>query len=144
MSGPTRGKIIIYSLALFIAGGICGAMVMSRFSNNQQTLIVNRAPEIAAKIRTRLTAKLALTPEQLDKIQPLIVKASEELEASHRDCLKRISLAIDQLHLDLASSLTPEQRPKLTELDAERRDSMWQKYHYRDDATNVLPHQPAP
>jgi hypothetical protein len=140
MSGPARGRVVVYSLALFVAGGICGAMVTSRLSANQQTLVVNRSPEIAAKIRAKLTAKLALTPEQLDKVRPLIEKASEELEASHRDCLKRISAAIDRLHLELGPLLTPEQQPKLTELDAERKDSMWQKYHYREDATNAVPH----
>jgi Spy/CpxP family protein refolding chaperone len=136
MSMPARGKIIVYMVALFVAGGICGAMVASRMAANAQTLIVNRAPEIAVKIQNKLTTRLALTPEQLAKIQPLIEKTSEELEASHRDCLKRISLAIDNLHVGLCPVLTPEQKPMLTALDEERRESMWQKFHYQIETTN--------
>jgi len=48
---PTQGKIIAYMVALFVAGGICGAMVAARMAANAQTLIVNRSPEIAAKIQ---------------------------------------------------------------------------------------------
>ena len=136
MNKPTQGKIIAYMVALFVAGGICGAMVAARMAANAQTLIVNRSPEIAAKIQKKLTARLALTPEQLLKIQPLIEKTSEELEASHRDCLKRISLAIDNLHTELDPVLTPEQKPLLASLDEERRELMWQKFHYRAETTN--------
>jgi shikimate 5-dehydrogenase len=136
MNMPAQGKVIAYMAALFVAGGICGAMVAARMAANAQTLIVNRSPEIAAKIRKKLTARLALTPEQLLKIQPLIEKTSEELEASHRDCLKRISLAIDNLHTELDPVLTPEQKPMLAALDDERRELMWQKFHYRAETTN--------
>jgi len=137
MNMPARGKIIAYMVALFVAGGICGAMVVARMAANPQTLIVNRSPEIAVKIQKKLTARLALTPEQLAKIQPLIEKTSEELEASHRDCLKRISLAIDNLHVQLCPLLTPEQKPMLAALDEERREAMWEKFHYRADTTNT-------
>jgi hypothetical protein len=133
---PARKKIIAYMLALFVAGGICGAMVASRMAANAQTLIVNRAPEIAVKIQKKLTTRLALTPEQLSKIQPSIEQTSEELEASHRDCLKRISLAIDNLHTQLCPLLTPEQKPMLAALDEERRQAMWEKFHYRVDTIN--------
>ena len=137
MSMPARGKIIVYMVALFVAGGICGAMVASRMAANAQTLIVNRSPEIAAKIQNKLTTRLALTSEQLAKIQPLIEKTSAELEASHRDCLKRISLAIDNLHGELCPVLTPEQKPMLAALDEERRELMWQKFHYRADTNST-------
>ncbi len=136
MNKPTQGKVIAYMLALFVAGGICGAMVAARLTVNAQTLIVNRAPEIAEKIQKKLATRLALTPDQLTKIQPLIEKTSEEIEASHRDCLKRISSAIDDLHTELGPVLTPEQKPMLTALDEERRESMWQKFHYRAETTN--------
>jgi len=74
MSMPAQGKVIGYMVALFVAGGICGAMIAARMAANTQPLIVNRSPEIAAKIQKKLTARLALTPEQLAKIQPLIEK----------------------------------------------------------------------
>jgi Spy/CpxP family protein refolding chaperone len=134
MNRPARLKVVAYVVALFLAGAIFGAMVMSKISAGSQTLTVNRSPEIAAKMQKKLSDRLALTGEQLQKIQPLIEKTAEELEASHRDCLKRISQAIDDLHSQLGPHLTPEQQPKLAALAAEKKELMWQKYHYRPEA----------
>ncbi|MDB6064457.1 MAG: hypothetical protein JWR26_665 [Pedosphaera sp.] len=136
MTKPMRWKMILYTAALFFAGVICGATVMSRMSANPQTLRLDRAPQIAAKIEEKLRTKLALNPQQLEKITPMIQKTSEELEASHRDDLKRISAAIDVLHAGIEPELNPEQKQKLLELEAERRETVWQKFHYRADSTN--------
>ena len=136
MNKPNCWKIFAYMAALFVAGGICGAMIMDHMSANPQTLIVNRAPAIADKIQKKLSTRLGLTPDQLKTLGPAIEKTSEEMEASHRDCLKRISLALDNLHNQIGPVLTPEQKPSLEGLRAEKKELMWQKYHYRDEAAN--------
>lgn len=136
MTKPTRWKMVLYTAALFFAGAICGAMVMSRMSANPQTLRLDRANEIAGKIKERLRTKLDLNPQQLEKITPLIQKTSEEMEASHRDDLKRVSAAVDALHAGIEPELSPEQKQKLLELEVERRESVWQKFHYRVEPSN--------
>ncbi len=136
MNKPTRWKIFAYMAALFVAGAICGAMVMDRMSANPQTLIVNRAPAITAKIQKKLSTRLGLTADQLKAVKPAIEKTSEEMEASHYDCLKRISLALDNLHNQIGPVLTSDQKPLLDALRAEKKELMWQKYHYRDEAAN--------
>jgi hypothetical protein len=140
MNGPTRWKVILYTLALFFAGAICGAMVMSRISANAQSLRVDRTAEIATKIREKLKTSLDLKPGQLETIMPMIEKTSEELEASHRDDLKRISASVDALHTRIAPLLDAEQKQKLLGLEAQRRESLWQKYHYRPEVTNPTNH----
>jgi hypothetical protein len=136
MTGPSRGKAIAYTVALFLAGGICGAMLMARISPAAQSLKVGRTDEIALKIREKLNTGLGLTPEQLDKFQPLIVKAAGELESSHLDCLNRISMALDNLHAQIIPELTPEQKQKLESLEKERAAQMLQKYNYQLAGTN--------
>lgn len=136
MTGPSRGKAIAYTLALFLAGGICGAVVMAHVTSTPQSLKVGRTAEIAVKIQEKLNTSLALTPEQLQKFQPLIDKAAAELEASHKDCLDRISLALTGLHNQIAAGLTPEQQQKLANLETQRRATMLQKYNYQLGATN--------
>lgn len=136
MNQPNRWKVFAYMAALFVAGGICGAMVMNRMSTNSQTLTVNRAPEITAKIKEKLSTRLGLTSDQMTALKPVIDKTSEEMEASHRDCLKRISLALDNLHDQIGPVLTSDQKPLLDALRAEKKESMWKRYRYRDEAAS--------
>jgi Spy/CpxP family protein refolding chaperone len=137
MTRPAVWKTLLYSAALFIAGGVCGAMLMSRLATaEQQPLKLGRTGEIAAKLRTRLDSRLQLTPAQQQQFDPLIVKTSEQLESIHKDCLDRISAALDDLHAQMSPGLTPEQRQSLTALEAERRQALWQKYNYPSTATN--------
>jgi uncharacterized membrane protein len=131
MTGPSRGKAIAYALALFLAGGICGAMVMARISTAAQSLKLGRTDEIAVKIREKLTTGLGLTPAQQDEFKPLINQAAGELEASHRDCLDRITTALILLHTKIAPKLNPDQKAKLAALENQRAGEMQQKYNYQ-------------
>ena len=85
-------------------------------------------------IRAKLKAKLNLTPEQEQKIGPIIKTASESLEASHRTCLKSVLEVINQMQSAITPLLTPEQVARLKELDAERADSWRAKYNYSGEA----------
>jgi hypothetical protein len=138
MTRPAAWKMFLYSAALFIAGGVCGAILMSRLApaQEQQPLKLGRTNEIAAKIRTRLDSRLLLTPAQQQQFDPLFVKTSEQLECIHKDCLDRISASLDDLHAQMSPGLTPEQRQLLTGLEAERRQALWQKYNYPPATTN--------
>jgi hypothetical protein len=136
MTGPSRGKAVAYAAALFLAGGICGAMIMARISTAAQSLKVGRTDEIAVKIQEKLKTGLGLTPEQLAKFEPLIVKAAGELESSHSNCLDRISMALDTLHNQITPELTPEQKQKLESLEKERAAQMLLKYNYQLSGTN--------
>ena len=131
MTGPNRGKALAYTMALFIAGGICGAMVMVRFFPVTQPLKLGRTEEITTNIREKMKTRLGLAPEQLEKFQPLISKTAVELESSHRDCLERISVALDSLHAQITPELNAEQKQKMTALETERRDLMLQKYNFQ-------------
>jgi actin-like ATPase involved in cell morphogenesis len=134
MTGLTRWRLVIYMVALFVAGGITGAAVMSHLNvPASQSLKLGRADEIAASISEKLNTRLDLTADQKEKFKPLIKRASEELEASHADCLKRISAAIDMLHVQMAPELSSDQKEKLKVLESERVKSMQTKYNYTLD-----------
>ena len=130
MTEPMRWKMFAYLAALFVAGVITGAAVMSRTAANGQTLKVGRTDEISNMIRQKLIITLELTPEQETNFAPLIKKTSEELEASHLDCLKRVSTALDKMHEESRPALTADQLEKLRHVEDERRAMMRQKYNY--------------
>lgn len=139
MINPAKRNTIGYTIILFVAGAICGAMVMARLAPKPQSepLKLGRVDEIAGKIQTKLGDKLKLTSAQLEKADPFIKKTSEKLESIHHDCLVMIASALTDLHAQIAPDLTPEQTQLLHALDAERAESMWQKYHFRADTTNT-------
>jgi hypothetical protein len=130
MTGPTRGKAVLYSVALFAAGVVCGAMILPKTPPSQQSLKVGRSGEIITNIQTKLAARLDLTPAQLEKFAPLIKQAGEQVEASHQNCLKEICAASDSLHAQISPELTLEQRQKLSVLEEERRKLMLDKYNF--------------
>lgn len=139
MTKPARWKVMAYAVALFVAGAISGAMVTYHKAETQP-LKVDRKGEIAEHIRQRITTALDLTPEQKNKIDPAIEKAAAELEASHRDCLNRISAALDTMHVEIKPELSAEQKEKLKQLEAERRELMRKKYNYSPGPTNSSAH----
>jgi Spy/CpxP family protein refolding chaperone len=135
MTQSMRWRMLGYMIALFIAGAITGAAVISRSSVSSQTLKIGRTEEIASLIRQRMDP-LNLTGEQDQKISPLIRTASEELEASHLLCLQQCSSIIDKLHAQMAPILTPDQQEKLKKLEADRREIMQKKYNFSNASTN--------
>src|SRR5579883_1068220 len=130
MTELMRWRMFGYLTALFIAGFITGAAVMKHMTVNSQSLKVGRSEEIANLIRQKLIINLELTPQQREKIDPLIKKTAEEMEASHLDCLKRITAAADQLHEQISPELSAEQREKLKRVEEERRAKFREKYNY--------------
>jgi hypothetical protein len=142
MTRPAAWKVLLYTAALFVAGAVCGAMFMSRrVPASDQPLKLGRAAVIANNIRTKLNTRLQLTPAQQEKFEPLFLKTSAVLESVHKDCLDRITAALDQLHAEIRPDLTPAQLDLLTALEAERREQMLQKYNYNYCAatTNSIP-----
>jgi hypothetical protein len=122
-----------------VFGGIIGFMIKAALSPAPQSLRVGRADQIADVILQHLDEKLDLTREQKQRIEPMIKKAAQEMEASHLECLKRINKAIDDLHAQIKPELVKEQQEKLPELDSERTARMLQKYNFQA-ATNASLH----
>ena len=137
MTEPMRWRMFAYMAALFIAGAITGAAVMSRTAAGSQTLKVGRSEEIASLIRQKLTTRLELSREQREKCEPLIKKTSEEMEASHLECIRQVSTSLDNLHVQIGPELTPEQKEKLKQLDEEKSVLMRKKYNYPPQAVKA-------
>jgi Spy/CpxP family protein refolding chaperone len=140
MNELMRWRMFAYMLALFIAGAISGAAVMSRMAAGSQTLKVGRTGEIEGIIKQKLILNLDLTPEQQAKFEPLVKKTSEELEASHLDCLKRVCDSLDKMHEQMKPDLTEEQRERMKQVEAERRASMLKKYNYPPETAKAGGH----
>ena len=140
MTGASRWKVLAYAVALFVAGGVIGAVVTYHTKTETSPFKVGRIKEIADHIRQRLKTTLSLSEEQAQKIDPAIEKAAAELEASHLDCLTSICAALDNMHAAIAPQLSAEQKEKLNQITVERRELMFKNYNYSPGQTNSTSH----
>lgn len=121
-------KLVLVFLIVFVAGGMTGAFFYSSYARQVMFAPLPRGM-VAERIRERMRRELKLTPEQLEKISPIIDKTAAQLEQIRRETGQRIREVVTDAHHELAPSLTEEQRAKLNQL--EERQSKW-RHHFRD------------
>ena len=127
MSTLGRWKLRFYALAIFLAGSGSGALITWHIC---QSRVVAPSPpaEIGARLRARFQARLDLTPEQVQKINPLIDEAMRQVELIRYDTANHVFENVSNLHQQLLLVLTPEQKVKFEQLERERRDYLLQKF----------------
>ena len=84
--------------------------------------------EIGARLRARFQSQLDLTPEQVQKIDPMIDQAMRRVEAIRQETASHVFANVSNLHEQVLTVLTPEQKTKFEELERERRDYLRQKF----------------
>jgi hypothetical protein len=128
MSQFSTWKTIGYAVAIFVAGGISGG-ALGIYHTRSSLLTPPRAQEMELHIRNRLRARLGLSPDQVDKINPIIQSAAENLRAIHIETAQRVNKVFEDSFAQVSAILTPEQREKLNEMQRERHEMMarWQE-----------------
>ena len=84
--------------------------------------------EIGARLRARFQSRLDLTPEQVQKIDPMIDQAMRRVEAIRQETASQVFANVSNLHEQVLLVLTPEQKAKFEELERERREYLRQKF----------------
>jgi hypothetical protein len=132
MSQFSQWKTIGYAAAIFVAGGISGG-ALGVYEAKSRLFSPPGEREMALHMRNRLQARLGLSPEQMAKINPIILNAASELRAIRSETAERLNKVFEDSYAQVSAVLTPEQRPKLDEMLRERRAMMqahWQEYHH--------------
>jgi Spy/CpxP family protein refolding chaperone len=127
MTALSQWKLGVYVLAIFLAGGGSGAFIGWQVC--RRTPVAPRPPaEIGARLRARFQSQLALTPDQAQKIDPMIDQAMRRVEAIRQETAGQVFANVSNLHEQVLMVLTPEQKVKFEELERERRDYLRQKF----------------
>jgi Spy/CpxP family protein refolding chaperone len=114
-------------LAIFLAGAGSGALVGWQVC--RRTPVAPVPPtQIGARLRARFQSQLALTPDQVQKIDPMIDQAMHRVEAIRKETASQVFANVSALHEHMLTVLTPEQKAKFEELERERRDYLRQKF----------------
>jgi Spy/CpxP family protein refolding chaperone len=127
MTALSKRKLSVYLLALFLAGGGSGALIAWQVSRRTPMTPLPPA-EIGARLRARLQSRLDLTPEQVEKIAPLIDQAMRRVEAIRRETANQVFANVSNLDAQVLLVLTPEQKAKFEELERERLNYLRQKF----------------
>jgi Spy/CpxP family protein refolding chaperone len=127
MTTQSKWKLGTYVFAIFLAGAGSGAVVAWELSRRMP--VPPRPPaEIGAHLRARFQSQLALTPEQMQKIDPMIDQSMRQVVAIRNETASKVFSNVANLDAQLLTVLTPEQKVKFEELERERRDYLRTKF----------------
>jgi hypothetical protein len=124
----TKTTIALYIALIFVAGGIAGAGVATAYKPAKTPPARERkgppsAEDFQTHIFNRMKDRLALTPDQIAKVEPVFRKGFEEVRAIQDRSIKEVEATVKRNHEEIAKLISPEQATKLEEMDREREKS---------------------
>jgi hypothetical protein len=119
----TKGKIVLYLAAIFVAGGVTGAVINWRESGEKKWKMPT-PKGICDSFRNRLRVELGLTPQQLDRLEPLLQKRVTCMEEIRTRTVKELEELMRTSDAEIADALelTAEQRAKLQQMEKSGRE----------------------
>ena len=118
MNGTLKWKLAFAFLLVFIAGATTGGL-LSSLHMRRHFLGPPHSGEVGDRMREHLRRALDLTPEQAEKIAPIVDATSAKLEAIRVETAQRVRSAMEESERQIAPQLTPEQQTKLQKLKLE-------------------------
>lgn len=117
MNSRSRWLAVLALVAIFAAGGVTGWLLRPMGRPHGPP----RGDDLAAHMRARLTRSLSLTPEQIEKLKPIIAESASDLDRMRRESEERVGKVMDEMNSKISVLLTPEQIEKLAALRERRR-----------------------
>ena len=118
MNGSLKWKLAFAFLLVFVAGVTSGGL-LSSLHMRRHFLGPPQSGEVGDRMREHLRRALDLTPEQAEKIAPIVDATSAKLEAIRVETAQRVRSAMEESERQISPQLTPEQQEKLRKLKLE-------------------------
>lgn len=121
MSWLRHWKVMLALLALFLIGGVTGTAVTLKVVKQ---IVANRTdPErMPGRMLHEYEKRLGLTPEQVEKIRPVLHRAGREMAQLRMEMSARSFQVIRRSNEEISAELTPDQQKLFEELKAELRE----------------------
>jgi len=119
MSKPWQVWLVL--TAIFVAGGVCGGLVGYRIDRRG---LHHQPPPRDWVVRRigRIDREIGLTPEQRQRIQPIVERNIDELTQAWRQSMVGSREIVEKMEREIGAELTPEQRARLEKFVQERHD----------------------
>jgi len=114
-----RWKIVLAFVAVFLAGVIAGGVTALRVVPPPFHGLPDPT-KLAASLLRRLNSDLALRPEQVADIQPVLQRSAEKAAAFHREFIHSMDDNMDACDAEIERYLDPEQKAKFAAIRAKR------------------------
>jgi len=113
-----RWRMAFFGMVILLAGVVIGAASMSIMGPNRLTR-PPRPPEIATRMMIeRLRSELGLSPEQDEKIEPILQNHMQKLDDIHADARTEITEQLREMNEEISAVLTEDQK------------QIWQRWLY--------------
>ena len=119
MNKSLRWKLILAFALVFLAGAVSG--FFGAVHMHQAFFAHMAADSMAQHMKERLRVELKLTPDQMQKISPIIDRAASQLKTTREKTMRSVHEIFSQTHHEMEPLLTPEQRSKLAEMEKRHR-----------------------
>jgi uncharacterized membrane protein len=124
---PTR-KIIAEFVAVFLIGALAGGLVTWSYTDKLASTFLSRAADkpdsIVARVNKKYADELHLTPDELSRIQPMIVEMAQRTYQLRHQFGLDFMATFDEYHQKIAEQLTPEHRAAYEKATAEHRTAL--------------------
>lgn len=124
-------KVLLAFTGIFVAGAVAGGVVMlrvgvekARAEQRAQVPAKVSEPAVVSPRLMQSLRQLKLTPEQTEKVQPLINEASDKIAAISRQNMAATNDLLEALDAKISPMLTDEQRKQLDERKMRRDDQV--------------------
>lgn len=111
MTKTLKWWLAIALVVVFCAGAALGLLACALHARH--FLFHGHGPHVAERIRQHLQRELRLTPEQSEKVSPVVDRLTTQLDAIRRETSERVSQTMNEAHREISPLLTPEQRERL-------------------------------
>lgn len=108
----SRSKIVFCLAAIFLVGAVTGATTALGFAKAKVEKDL-RMQNLETSIMNWAKSRLDLTPEQVERIEPLVELACNEYRAEFSQTIQRVIEIIRASNQRVAKELTPAQAEKL-------------------------------
>lgn len=130
-----KAKIGLYVALIFLAGVVAGFFggpsIRAAWKTTQPPPPPRNREDFANHIFNRMKERLELTPEQIEKIEPVFRKGIEDVRAIQDRSVKEVDAAVKRNHEEIEKMITPAQREKMQAWDREREKAMKERRNHR-------------
>jgi Spy/CpxP family protein refolding chaperone len=148
MNQLTRGRVILYLALIFLAGSVSGGLIGWSASGSRKPSRPPRhdGPRLSMHehMARRLQSKLDLTQEQLQRIEPILKRSAEQMDAIFAASGTEFEAVKSNLHAQIALFITPEQQAKLQDYERERQERFKKRCDDRERKPKGSPPPPGP
>ncbi len=114
MNNALKWRLVFAFVVVFVAGVAVG--VMGAAHHARDVFLARHSMQLGDRMREHLHRQLNLTPEQFEKVAPIVDEMSRRLEVIRDDTRKRVTETMEESHREIVPLLTPEQCEKLEQM----------------------------